>query len=120
MIQTPTGKVRRNRRHLTLLPETNSTENGLSDTSSPPLDSLMDDPSDHTSPSPTTTGTMLPGTTVTRSERISKLPDHLNSPVSRKLKYLRNISGLQLNWMTQHPVAVGGLEMYRNLWDSEL
>ena len=72
MIKTPIGKVGRNRRHLTLLPETNSTENGLSDTSSPPLDSLMDVPSDHTRLSPTTTGTMLPGTTVTRSGCISK------------------------------------------------
>ena len=90
MIQTPTGKVRRNRRHLTILTEINSTENGLSDTStnsngnglsdtsSPLLDSLTDDPSDHTRPSPTTTGTMLPGTTVTRSGRISKRPDHLS------------------------------------------
>ena len=78
MIQTLTRKVRRNGRHLTLLPETNSTENGLSDTSSPPLDSLTDDPSGHTSPSPTTTGTTLPGTTVTRSGRTSKPLDCLS------------------------------------------
>ena len=39
----------------------------------------------------------------------------LHSPVSHKLKYLRNINGLQLNRITQHPIAVGGLKIYRNL-----
>ena len=61
--------------------------------------------------------------TMLKVDQVMRAPNGkgaLNSPVSRKLEYLRNVNGLQLNRITQHPVAVGDLKMYSNLWDPEL
>ena len=69
-VQTPTGSVRRNRRHLILLPDTTPTVNPP--TVNSPLDLATNVSPEHSTPCPTTTESpTVPGATVTRSGRIS-------------------------------------------------
>ena len=81
-VQTPTGRVRKNRRDLILLPETTTTVNPPT-VNSPTVNSQLDvdinvSPENST-PSPTTPESpTVPGATVTRSGRISRPPDRLN------------------------------------------
>ena len=71
IIQTPTGRVRRNRRYLTLL-------NEAAPTVGSPLDFDAETPP-HQPPEVTATvSSSLPGTTIMRSGRLSKPPDRLN------------------------------------------
>ena len=86
-VQTPTGRVRRNRRDLILLPETTPTVNPPtvnsptvnSPTVNSPLDVDINVSPENSTPSPTTPESLtVPGATVTRSGRISRPPDRLN------------------------------------------
>ena len=81
-VQTPTGRVRRNRRDLILLPETTPTVNpptGNSPTVNSPLDVDINVSPENSTPSPTTPESpTVPRATVTRSGRISRPPDRLN------------------------------------------
>ena len=70
LIQTPRGRIRRNRQQLTFL---NATVNTPPDETSPVTDSVTP-----TSPDDTPHREPPPGATITRSGRVSKPPDRLN------------------------------------------
>ena len=70
VVQTPRGRMRRNRQQLTLL---NTTENISSNESRPVTDSAIP-----TTPEDNIPHRTPPGVTITRSGRVSKPPDRLN------------------------------------------